>query len=878
LTTWTDPIAYSCQKNFILGIGDDHTHFDYNVANNGGAADPYITRNPPTFSDSFNQSNTWTSDVETLEGLSGAPWYQYYYGGGTYATYFMAGLAYGAHVNDIRSDLTGTQTISTYWMDVDEFGYPEYENPYYLATKYGGFTVPSGYTINTPLTQSSWNTSNNTMTTHVSGAYSTSGTLTSVPQPDNFFNAGQASTMVSGLQSAFASIATAAVSTYSDSFSLSSPIVATAGELSFSALYNSATWTSVITASTLTFNGGAPTLQQSWVSSATLQSQLSGTGNWQAPFNGSTGRNVATWNGSSGVAFEFASLSSTQKAALLPSYSSGPTAATAEANYLAYLRGDQTNEVGSTVSGSTKSLRARTLLLGDIVDADLTTVGTPGMTYSEANNPGYTAFTTQWTTTAPRPTMVYAGANDGMLHGFVGSSGLEQFAYVPSALFQGPTGTPLLNGLVALGNPSFSHHFYVDATPGAFDLDFTVTNGTTTDTAGSANWHTLLIGGLGKGGASYYAIDVTNPAAMTSESAVASKVLWEFTDSTMGYSFATPIVVKTVQYGWVVILTSGYDNADGYGYLYIVNPTNGALLQRIQTPKSSSGLTQASAYVQDYTNYTADSVYVGDLNGQLWRFNLTAAAGNYPAPTQIATLTDASGNAQPITSAPLIEIHPTTRQRYVLFGTGQLLSSTDVSSTQLQTFYAIIDGTAGAFNSVTAPTLRGNLKAVTDVTAGITVPSGFNGWYFDLPAGDRVVSAAVAYNGVVAFNALAMSTDPCSPQGSSAVYALNYATGLSVLNSTSTSSTTPSAYVSFTSAVNNLQFVSNNGTVELIAGTSGPAVTSGPAITASTTSSSSTSSTASTSTVGPNLYDLLANLATTPATRLLNWREIPSAE
>jgi len=52
--------------------------------------------------------------------------------------------------------------------------------------------------------------------------------------------------------------------------------------------------------------------------------------------------------------------------------------------------------------------------------------------------------------------MVYAAANDGMLHGFLGTSGSEQFAYVPSALFQGPTGAPQTNGLAALGNPNYA--------------------------------------------------------------------------------------------------------------------------------------------------------------------------------------------------------------------------------------------------------------------------------------------------------------------------------------------------------------------------------------------------------------------------------------
>ena len=790
VSTWADPIAYYCQNNFILGIGDDHTWTDYDVGgttqagqNIGGHA-PVPAAVVP--GDTFNQANTWLYALQNLEGIPQTPWWG---AGESGSTYYIAGLAYGAHVLDIRPDLgvkqNGTKispisTISTYWMDVAEDQEVENLNPYYLAAKYGGFTVPSGYSItNTvPLTLSEYDTTGNNITMNGNNVH---------PLPDNYFETGNAAQMVASLTAAFSNIAIS-IAPHTTSFSLSSPNVASAGELSFASQYASSNWTSVVTATSYTFPGGTPTPSQLWSTSTTLQSQLAGTG-WQAPYTGGvTGRNVVTWSGTAGVPFEAVNgVTPAQLTALTPgpgSYSPSTTGA----QYLSYLRGDTTNQVGSTVTGSTKSLRARALFLGDIVDASLTPVATPSMFYSEANNPGYTAFTTTWTTTNPRQTMVYAAANDGMLHGFVGTTGYEQFAYVPSALFAGPTGTPLVNGLAALGNPNFAHHDYVDATPGAFDLDFTRTNGNPT-TAGTAQWHTLLIGGLGKGGTSFYAIDVTNPNGMTSETTVAKDVLWEFTDPTMGYSFGTPIVVKTARYGWVVVLTSGYDNTDGYGYLYIVNPTNGALLQKIKTPIPSSGLAQASAYVQDYTDYTADSVYVGDLNGQLWRFDLTQTTVNYPAPTQIASLTDANGNAQPVTSAPLIEIHPTTRERYVLVGTGRLLATTDIGSTQTETFYAIIDGTAGGFSTVSTPITRATLEPVTNLLLTITIPSGYHGWYYDLPAGFRVLSIPVAYNGIVAFSALEASTDPCSPQGSSNIYAVNYATGQSVLNSTNTGTT-----------------------------------------------------------------------------------------
>jgi type IV pilus assembly protein PilY1 len=836
LPTWNDPISYWCQKNFILGIGDDHTWYDYNVG--GGTYSGGRTKPAAVTSDSFNQAATWTTAMQNLEGITPTARWPF----DTDATYYIAGLAYGVHVNDIRTDLLHAQTIDTFWMDVEEGGGPENLNPYYLATKYGGFTpattipaAPTGapYDMTTALSQGQWDTTGASITMNGSHTHLL---------PDNYFLAGSAGQMVAGLKSAFTNIANA-VNQSTTAFSFSSANVTSSGAESFQATYDSTSWSSTVVASTLTFDTttGNPILNQLWSTASTLPTQFGGTG-WQ------TGRNIVTWNGSGGVPFEPATISAAQTAALTaPSYSPSTTAT----QYLDYLRGDQTNEVGSLAALSTHSLRKRTVLLGDIIDAALTPVTAPLQTFSDSTNPGYSTFKTT-SVAATRPTMVYAGANDGMLHAFLGSTGTEQFAYVPSALFQGPNGTPQVDGLAQLGNPNYSHHFYVDATPINYDIDLKNTSGSTLT---SNTWVTLLIGGLGKGGKSFYAIDVTDPASMTTESAVAGKVQWEFTDPTMGYSYGAPVVVKTVKYGWVVILTSGYNNSDGYGYIYFVNPRNGALLEKVKTPSASSGLTQASAFVMNYSDDTADSLYVGDLNGQLWRFDLTQTSGTYPQPTLMATFTDASGTAQPVTTAPLIEIHPSTRQRYVLVGTGQLLAATDVASTAMQSFYAIIDGTAGAFLPVPTPITRTDLTQLssTNLTAaGHIAISSTKGWFTDLGIdsasgiGWRLILNPVAYNGIVVFSdLLTTGNDPCSPSGVSRIYALNYATATSVLQPTSV------AYDSYLDQVINVRIAGANGNAEIVAGFS---------------------------TIASAPVAVPANLTGTVATRILNWREIPTAD
>jgi type IV pilus assembly protein PilY1 len=808
-TSWAgmDPISYSCQKNFILGIGDNNTHYDVNVG--GGTLTNSRAKPAAVVADTQNQAQTWTRNLETLEGLTSrnSSW-------GSAGSEYIAGLAYGAHVTDIRPDIVGIQNISTYWMDVMEYERALYKNPYWLAAKYGGFSAPTAYDINnttTPLTQNWWNTTGNTI--DMNG--------TREVRPDNYFLAGNARQMVDGLTAAFSNIANA-IKAFTTSFSLSTAQISSSGAASYASQYDSKGWTGVITASTITFaSNGTPSSSVNWATSNTMESQLAGSG-WD------TGRNVVTWrpDTSQGTPFRRGTgitgvngISQAQRIALDTLYVPGND----RVNYLNYLRGDRTNEVNSTVTGSTKSFRTRTLLLGDIVNSKVTPVAAPQQPFSNALNPGYASFKTTW---ANRPTMVYVGANDGMLHAFNGSltgasAGTEAFAFIPNAVFSGPDDpvSTKTDELSELGNPAYSHRYYVDATAVAFDIDFNYAGGTkTTTTAANSDWRSILIGGLGKGGKSFYAIDITNPAGMNTEATVASKVLWEVSVPTnMGYSFGTPTVVKTKKYGWVIALTSGYNNGNDIGYLYFINPSNGAVLETVSTGTTAPGMTHASAYVQDFTDGTSDAIYVGDLNGQLWRFDLTATTGSYPSPIKLAVVTDSAGNAQPITTSPLIEIQPNTKKRFVMFGTGKLLDSTDITSAREQGFYAILDGNSTAFRAaVTSPVVRAGLMPVTNSTTGVTLSDTSMGWYIDLGTGSgigwRLVNNPTATDGIVAFASMLTTGDACSPSGVSRVYAIDFNNGTSTLTDTT------AGFASFSSSITDLRFISVDGRVRLVIG------------------------------------------------------------
>jgi type IV pilus assembly protein PilY1 len=475
---------------------------------------------------------------------------------------------------------------------------------------------------------------------------------------------------------------------------------------------------------------------------------------------------------------------------------------------ITYLRGGSTFGAGPTpqlLEGTNiGQFRERTGKLGNISDSKPVVIGPPNKPFTDANDPGYTAYKTD-PAHISRPLRVYVGANDGMFHVFNGENdsgpntgGSEMFAYIPSGVFTTAfdEGGKARKGIQALtyqdgGAPIFKHHFYVNASPRTQDVDFGFTGGV----VGAVDWRTIVVSGLGKGGNTYFAIDATH-TAVASEAQAASKVLWEFALPNSQFSYGNPIIAKTRKFGWVVVVASGYNNTgDGKGHLYMLNARTGALLKTLNTTGADSGsvgnpsgLTKISGYGKDDANQILEQIYGGDLNGRVWRWDVSDPDDTtWQAKTvHFATLADPSFAPQPVTTAPEIEIDLSNGvDRFVFIGTGRLLDAEDLttpSPEQIQTMYAIRDGTLDTPFPVTQPLpIIARTALTTAAGIGGVVGPAPNGWKHDLPLGQRIVVDVVAEFNVVLYAGTELQPDPCLTELPAYVYGRDYVSAGSVV-------------------------------------------------------------------------------------------------
>ncbi len=462
---------------------------------------------------------------------------------------------------------------------------------------------------------------------------------------------------------------------------------------------------------------------------------------------GSTSRAILSYNGSSGVALQFANLSNTEQTALDSSApASGPS------TRLNFLRGDRSNEITTSGSGL---YRTRTSVLGDIWHSNPTWVGPPagpyGATWTDILNPtasqpenavGAQNYLSFASTYVARTNMVFAGANDGMMHGFrtghydgqissgnpygnyvantsYPNDGQELIAYMPAATVQ--TIHNATTPTADYSSAQYGHAFSVDATPGTGDLFY------------QGLWHTWLVGGLGGGGSSIFALDITDPTQF-SEANAGSLVIQEFNASNLpcatsgcasnlGNTYGTPVIRRFHNGMWGVVFGNGFGSSSGHAGVYVVtvDPGTAAMtayyLDAGADPSGAarpSGIAFATPVDLD-GDHVVDYIYAGDLLGNVWRFDLTSSSPSAWAVTNyggsaghpLFTAPSSTTATQPITTRPLVMSIPAATgpaRVLVVFGTGQEFPSTTAGATTYaggqQAVYGIWDWNMAGWNTL----------------------------------------------------------------------------------------------------------------------------------------------------------------------------------
>jgi len=355
--------------------------------------------------------------------------------------------------------------------------------------------------------------------------------------------------------------------------------------------------------------------------------------------------------------------------------------------------------------------------------------------------------------------VIFVGANDGMFHAFDNATGEELWGFIPNELLS------RLKDLTS-GNKL---EYFVDGSPKAY-----ITQS-----------QKIVIFGLRRGGSNYYALDVTDPGN--------PKFLWEIGPETTGFSemgqtWSTPQIGK-IKYGSgekvVCFIGGGYDEnqdkktpatEDKKGRaVYVVDLFTGQQIWRWdykKDPNMKYSIPSDVASVDINGDGYIDRLYVGDMGGRMWSFDIKNPDPNAWSGRMVlnSNLGYTGSVKQKIFHAPDVTLEKGGEM--VLFGTGDREHPNEKNG--IEKFYAFMDKGKGAVLS------EDNLADVTKDFATIQNLANKEGWFISLEdKGEKVLAPPVVAFGVVYFTTFTPSLDG---DGIARIYALNYRVGTPIFN------------------------------------------------------------------------------------------------
>jgi type IV pilus assembly protein PilY1 len=483
-------------------------------------------------------------------------------------------------------------------------------------------------------------------------------------------------------------------------------------------------------------------------------------------------------------------------------------------------------------------------VLGDILHAKPLVVNYTSYTFSTANEADC----------AINKTLVYVGGNDGMLHAFKDCDGSEAWAFIPQDL--------LINLGHMTGN---THTYFVDSSPSVYIYDAN-NNGNI-----ESGDKVIMLFGERRGGGFYYALDITNPVAPVylwrlSSTESPSGVNTDYSE--MGESWSEPTVVKMrigTQNKIVAVIGAGYDNNnedgrfgatqtfDGTGGPYsdvaegnvtstgVASPVSpkgrGVYIVEIATLDSAGvpsltnsgwklwghtygasttsttnpGLTfsmpsAATVLDRDFNGY-ADRIYVGDMGGNIWRFDIGNTNQSNWSSRKIFSSNPGSGGSsdagRKIFYRPSITFEVDTsgtNYEMLFFGTGD--REHPLNTAVVDRMYAVKDRPANStvvvedhidnvheLVDVTTDDLQASTATSSQITTILADLDTKYGWFImlDQNTGEKVLAPALAFVDIyyTTYTPISgVSSDPCTGGnlGTARVYLVNSKTGEAVYN------------------------------------------------------------------------------------------------
>jgi len=426
--------------------------------------------------------------------------------------------------------------------------------------------------------------------------------------------------------------------------------------------------------------------------------------------------------------------------------------------------------------------------------------------------------------TAENPDMMlYAATNDGYLHAIDPSNGQEKWAYIPG---------PMLNRMsdLYLDKAQPAKRYGLDGSPRVLKIDDNG-NGLVDSADGDKVY---LYFGMGRGGQSYYALDITNknsPRLLWRRGApgeidgMGSPIPTAQQLSGLGQTWSTPVATK-VKIGsdikHVLIFGGGYDptqdninhNTDDVGNrVFMLDAISGALLWSSDEVPFPTGVAMQHSIPGDVrvldldSNGLADRMYVADTGGRIWRFDINngnAAGAGLVSGGLFASLGYAdSPGTDPEKSrrfyyAPDVSLIRNGQQVFLNLAIGSGYRGHPLNTQIEDRFYSLRDYTVfspmtQAQHNAFTPITENNTKLI-DVTADIapSMPADAVGWKINLQAadGEKVLAEARTFDNKILFTSYLPNQGATVPgsnscvarQGINRLYTVNALNARPVLN------------------------------------------------------------------------------------------------